>query len=83
MSSAFAGSPTNYRVAVQPTSTGNFSSNAVCNNKAGSEKAGCFYLDVSAKTATTFEVQLRQAENGALANANGALVLDYIAMPTN
>jgi len=87
MSSAFSGSPTNYRVVVQPTSTTNFQFNALCNNLGNSDRAGCFFLDIASKTATQFTIELRQVGStsgtAALVNANSNLVLDWIALPTN
>jgi collagen triple helix repeat protein len=82
MSSAFTGNPTNYRVVLEPTSTAAFATAAKCKVTV-SEALGCYYLDVTAKTSTTFEIQLRSAEGGALLNASAALVLDYIALPTS
>ena len=81
MTSAFAGEPTSYRVILQITSTSNFTEGK-CKATLGEPK-GCYWIDVTEKTATAFKIQLRQMENGNLVNASKEITFDYIAMPNN
>ena len=72
MSSAFTGSPTNYRVALSMTNAPNFGGGS-----------GWGYLDVSGKTATTFVINLDTSAGANQAAPTGGVVVDWIAIPNN
>ena len=71
MSSAFTGSPTNYRVALDFTNSPDL----------GVLNTGWGYLAVEGKTATTFTVTRYATETGAATAVPEAITFDWVALP--
>jgi hypothetical protein len=77
MSSAFTGSPTNYRVVATFTQTVDW------NSGSGYPADSVPLIVITTKTATTFHIEIH-SYSGATVNApTGGVTIDWIAIPTN
>ena len=75
MSSAMPNTSYAAVLTVSSTTTA-FASNANCSFN----DAGCYYFNVTSKTASGFTIELRQTKNGALVTASANVTVDYIAI---